>query len=80
MFQVSNDECVENKIRCQLQYYDEMTRTYTAYVVFNLCENSIQNIVLPNEKPRVIAAECWRIVLFDFVDSHDDYDIKMDIK
>lgn len=80
--QDTNDELARRAIDCQLQYYDENDATFRAYVHFALSENAIQNVTLPRQKPRIVAAECWRIVLEEATDADvdDGYEFKMDVK
>lgn len=76
-----NDDYLEEEIRCQLQYYDEMRGIFLPHVSFNLSENSIQTVNLPDSKPYTNAAECWRIVLYDMTDSRENVNnLRIDVR
>lgn len=79
-FKDLDDDYEKRSIHCQLQYYSEITNCFHSYVSFNLCESTIQNVVLPNYKPRIIAAECWRIVLFEKLRCEETHDFKIDVR
>lgn len=80
IYQDTADDYLERCLRCQLQYFNEITNTFQQYVSFNLSKSIIQNVTLPDEKPHMVAAECWRIVIFEVVHPNDGYDLKIDVK
>lgn len=74
------DDYLESCLRCQLQYFNEITNAFQQYVSFNLSKSTIQNVTLPDKKPYVVASECWRIVIFEVAHPNDGYDFKIDVK